>query len=136
MNNLCCQAYNVIHSNLLTDIELAEIKQYPRQQLDASMSTTELATSVSTDESLSDSVPLLQGNINSPDKLADDLDVNDKFKSLCLIVDQCLLSDDVTPELKTVFDQFCVCLLEVGTLEIDIRQALPRVVETQAARHW
>ena len=110
MNNLCCQAHNVIRSNLLTDIELVEIQQYPQKQLDSSVSIMELATSVSTNESLSDSVLLLQGNINSSDKLADDLDVNDKFKSLCLIVDQCLLSDDVTPELKTVFDQLCVCL--------------------------
>ena len=163
MNNLCCQARNVIHSHLLTEAELKDLQQYPLQQLDASVSVVLLATNDSGDELApppqeinnsvahdselltleSDRVEVLTHQDQSPvgesvsPSQTNELDNNsDNFEFLLLCVNQCLSNGDVTLELKTVFSQLCVCLSEVGTLELDVRQALPRVVETSAVRHW
>jgi len=35
-----------------------------------------------------------------------------------------------------VFDQLYVCLLEIGSVEFDIRHPLPRVTETPAIKQW
>lgn len=49
---------------------------------------------------------------------------------------KCAGSEGVSPELKNVFDQLYLSLSEIGSLDFDVRQSLPRVAETKSVKHW
>ena len=58
--------------------------------------------------------------------------VND-FDSLLTCV---LMMRNVPSELQTVFSQLCSCLSETGSLDFNVRHALPRISETKTVKHW
>lgn len=164
MNNLCCQARSVIQSHLLTDLELEELQQVSQQQsmngeiLELPLGSLSQEPVSNKQEELrqgsqqpsvngcslqeiSDAVNVLTNDnmrVSSPleHPIQHSSDGENNFETLLLYVNQCLLSDDNTAELKTAFSQLNICLLEIGSLKFDIRQALPRVCETPTTRHW
>jgi len=60
----------------------------------------------------------------------------DKFQTLVDCITQCLNHGDISAELTSVFDQLHVGLLEIGSVEFDIRHPLLRVTETPVVKQW
>jgi len=144
MNNLCCQARNVIRTHLLTVIELEELEQ-EASHLDA--------TAVAVDESGTVTPPeaddpvgaqvnetILNGAtsqlLNDIQHSTDNVCNEDKFRALVDCINQSLNHGDISPELISVFDQLHACLLEIGSVEFDIRHPLLRVTEMPVVKRW
>ena len=72
-------------------------------------------------------------NLLQPDILEDGIH---DFDAILSCVKSCTHSEIVTDELKSVFDQLCFCLSLTGSLDVRVRDALPRITKTKSVKHW
>ena len=149
-SNLSCQARAELKSNLLSELELREAQQC-MLTINTGLSVTgedpELSPSVQVNEVIDShqsdhiitpnrGVPARLDsayNLLQPNILEDGIH---DFDAILSCVKSCTHSENVTDELKSVFDQLCFCLSLTGSLDVRVRDALPRITKTKSVKHW
>ena len=136
-NNLACQARAIINSKLLSEHELHDIQRHCMStKTDPSPSIDDPLLVECTPDSLSKAPPpegRASINVTPPYEV---LDNSSEFEALLSLVRHCVIDFATSEDLRIAFNQICICLSEVGTVNLTVRQALPKLTQTKVVQKW
>ena len=127
-NNLACQARAIINSKLLSEYELKDIRQR--------VVSAEAGPSDISDISIREGTSLVEETVIStvpqpPEVLVDGVS---EFECLSIYVEECLMDNSISEDLREAFCQILTCLSEVGSLDFAVRSALPKLTESKLVK--